>query len=486
MLAAACGSDSSPAEPDAGVDLCAESKFAPVSAPCCLDNGVDACGGGLFCAALDGRSQAVCYPEYSRPDRSECTEDRQCLSQSCNLDEAACRSVPATVCDQAIGCAPAADLRFVCDVDESLCESVGDGEPGALCELDSDCAADSPACDAVTHRCERWPTVGELIDEFPSDEIRMVLGADERLVVTIVDDGYIEVHSLVNGVWDDFPITSYETGSLAIPGQGDTIHIAYLNREDDSGTYTIRMQNAPSINDPGLSLALTDEVEVGLDYAMSMVLDENRAVRLIYRSGERLFHARGVSNNEDFVIEQVITGLGDGRYRTSAAMNGDDLVVAYDDGDGAVELAVRSGESGLWSFETVADGHTPSLAIDSQGAPHLTFFDPDTGAIRYATKSIDEWVIEDVVKSGAASRSSLVIDEDDTAHVLYHLDESQEIKYAYRVDFDWITARVDIGGPAGTASALAIGSDGTVHVAFSHLSATFEEGGTRYATLGRP
>jgi hypothetical protein len=76
------------------------------SQACCLDLGIDACGAGLVCAALDGREQATCYREYSRRDLSECSDDRLCASASCNADSGRCRSAYGQACQLDTGCAP--------------------------------------------------------------------------------------------------------------------------------------------------------------------------------------------------------------------------------------------------------------------------------------------------------------------------------------------------------------------------------------------
>lgn len=44
-----------------------------LSERCCPSFGADACGAGLFCAALDGRTIPTCYPEHSRAEGATCT-----------------------------------------------------------------------------------------------------------------------------------------------------------------------------------------------------------------------------------------------------------------------------------------------------------------------------------------------------------------------------------------------------------------------------
>lgn len=118
-----------------------------VSQPCCLERGIDACGANLFCAAFDGRKQPTCYAERSRLDMTECTEDRQCTSGACNVEEKMCRSAPRAVCTSAIGCASVDGKRAVCKAERCV---VTDGSIGSACAADGDCT--NGVCDS-TGRC---------------------------------------------------------------------------------------------------------------------------------------------------------------------------------------------------------------------------------------------------------------------------------------------------------------------------------------------
>lgn len=100
LLGLACGDD----EQDALVEECTPSRT--LSQPCCLDLGIDACGAGLVCAALDGRTQPTCYAEASRLDGRECTDDLLCASQSCDAEAGRCQASPNAICEAELGCAP--------------------------------------------------------------------------------------------------------------------------------------------------------------------------------------------------------------------------------------------------------------------------------------------------------------------------------------------------------------------------------------------
>lgn len=121
-----------------GPDSCGGSGQA-LSQPCCRNLGVDACGAGLFCAAFDGRTQASCYAEYTRRANETCTDDRQCISRSCNVSQQKCRGIYSETCSVIVGCtAVASGVGPVFCVD-GTCQRVGDGSDGSVCGTNSDC-----------------------------------------------------------------------------------------------------------------------------------------------------------------------------------------------------------------------------------------------------------------------------------------------------------------------------------------------------------
>lgn len=62
---------------------CAVGPVQATDQQCCPSLGPDACAPRNTCAALDGRTLAVCYADGSRADGQGCTEDVQCISGAC-------------------------------------------------------------------------------------------------------------------------------------------------------------------------------------------------------------------------------------------------------------------------------------------------------------------------------------------------------------------------------------------------------------------
>jgi hypothetical protein len=125
----------------AGGDCSAIGRSRGPTQECCPSFGVDACGALLFCAAFDGRTTPTCYPERSRTDGQECSEDRQCTSSACNAIARKCKALLGQPCTATVGCAPAPDGEgTVCDTTGSdpRCRTTS-RELGGLCEADAGC-----------------------------------------------------------------------------------------------------------------------------------------------------------------------------------------------------------------------------------------------------------------------------------------------------------------------------------------------------------
>lgn len=126
---------------------CSLPQSQQASAPCCLGWGIDACGAGLLCAAIEKRDQPSCYPERSRRDMTECSTDELCASASCDLSQRKCRSSLHSECEASIGCAPLPSGTVVCEQDPwvnyrtyRIC--LRSNQPvGAPCRYDKECAS---------------------------------------------------------------------------------------------------------------------------------------------------------------------------------------------------------------------------------------------------------------------------------------------------------------------------------------------------------
>lgn len=182
LLLAACDDSSGPTGGDGGSGpACPHPASQPLSSPCCPEHGIDACGAQLFCAAFDGRTVPTCFAERSRLAGESCTEDRQCLTGSCNQAAGACRAGNLQGCTPEVGCAPSESfhgLAFACH--EGRCRAVEYGNVGDVCLEDVDCL--SRECVDATCTAPRCGIgtggLGPCARYWPSEDCYECIGTD--------------------------------------------------------------------------------------------------------------------------------------------------------------------------------------------------------------------------------------------------------------------------------------------------------------------
>jgi hypothetical protein len=147
------------------------------------------------------------------------------------------------------------------------------------------------------------------------------------------------------------------------------------------------------------------------------------------------------------------------------------------------DLVYAERVDGEWQLETVASegdvGRYSSLTFDSQGRPHLSFFEADeanpaAGRILHAVRDGGEWTIEEVGALtdfepgmvGARRNSAIAIGPDDTVQVAF--TDKSTLQLATRGDDGaWTAEEVLTAGdqPLGQQVSLRLDADGTPHLA---------------------
>lgn len=110
-----------------------------LSDPCNLEYGVDACGARLFCAALEGRSIATCYPEGSLPGGERCTADRQCSTGACAIEVGMCKAGRYEPCTVEVGCASGDDCAYFFGFVPRVCGDPANRDQGSACSDHKEC-----------------------------------------------------------------------------------------------------------------------------------------------------------------------------------------------------------------------------------------------------------------------------------------------------------------------------------------------------------
>ena len=116
--------------------------------------------------------------------------------------------------------------------------------------------------------------------------------------------------------------------------------------------------------------------------------------------------------------------------------------------------------------------HT-SIAIDSRGYKHISYYDETNKDLKYATDKSGSWVTTTVDSSGNVGQyTSIAIDSYDNVHISYYDQTGSDLKYATcssgcTTASNWADVTVDTTGDVGRYSSIAIDSNDAVHISYS-------------------
>lgn len=239
----------------------------------------------------------------------------------------------------------------------------------------------------------------------------------------------------------------------------------YYNRRDGTGWLTPSALIDGSSNDVGkyASVAikqLWNEITVHVAY-----FDE---------TDDQLKYAR-IGHDYPLVgsvqIEVVDTVGAVGSYPSLALdSNGVPHISYYDIKNKDLKYASRMGID-TWATEVVeANGKVglfSSLAFDSHDRPHLAYFDDETDDLRYAYKSGGLWnydVVDTVESTGWYV--ALKLDSSDKPHITYYDYTNQNLKHAFMYRYNFVIELVDIAGDVGMYSSLDLDAADGLHIAY--------------------
>jgi hypothetical protein len=156
--------------------------------------------------------------------------------------------------------------------------------------------------------------------------------------------------------------------------------------------------------------------------------------------------------------------------------------------------------SGAWSIETVDApgdvGYFPSIAVDSDGRPHIAYYDFFNGYLKYARKlPSGGWSIETADSDSGGNvggYTSIALDSAGNPHISYYDWVNGNLKYARKMCTrivlrdgsgvtycSWSNVTVDAGNVIGGFTSIALDSSGLAHIGY-----TVSDGGNtgvRYA-----
>jgi hypothetical protein len=276
--------------------------------------------------------------------------------------------------------------------------------------------------------------------------------------------------------------TGYWT-SIRLDSSG-FLHITYLDETDNALMHIWQ-------NGAGWVSEIVDNCDC---WFMAMALDSQDMPRIVYwdHTDETISAVRWTGTEwETEVVASAAPSTLDWP-RTDIEMDSLDRahVVWYDGTDTALHYAVRE-TGGLWNLTVVEStgdtGIDPSLCLDSQDLPRVSFGNRTDGHLYYASLEGTEWQVQ-LVDSVCeeADWTSLELDQTETPHILYHrfgdLNDSpvNSINLASLETMGWSTETVLTGNYIfpGSPQGLLLDTDNYPHIC--RYSAEYELLGYSY------
>jgi uncharacterized caspase-like protein len=124
-------------------------------------------------------------------------------------------------------------------------------------------------------------------------------------------------------------------------------------------------------------------------------------------------------------------------------------------------------------YSTAKLGQASSLALDSNGEPHISYYHADNGDLRYLYHTASGWQWDRAIADSAGNTgadTSLQLDDSDHPHVSYWNVDASDLMYATHNGTSWITHTVDSAGSVGRSTSLALDAAGHPHISYYDLS----------------
>ena len=290
-------------------------------------------------------------------------------------------------------------------------------------------------------------------------------------------NGHLKYASNTGGSWNHYPIdnaagqyigryTSIDVDS------NDKVHISYGNLNSWDLKYATNVAGSWSrstIDDGG------SNGQAGM-YS-SLEIDSNDVIHVSYwaRNMDLKHATKSASSGGTWSDYTVEWGSITGEWTSIALDSNNKPWISYvSETWDRLELAHKSGSSTTtWGDSTVDSGgngeidNGTSIAIDSNDAKHIVYYDDENGDLKYADKNTHTnlWQNNVVDSSGDVGKfPSLAIDSQDNLHVAYYDNGNQQLKYAFNDGSSWNISTLDTSG--GMHPSVTIDSNDNIYISY--------------------
>jgi hypothetical protein len=112
-------------------------------------------------------------------------------------------------------------------------------------------------------------------------------------------------------------------------------------------------------------------------------------------------------------------------------------------------------------------GNTPSLALDSKGNPHISYFYGENNVLKYASWTGSAWVLQTVDSTGKVGMySSLALEKNGNPCISYFDQLNNDLKYAKWAGSAWTLQIVESTGNLGMYTSLALDKNGNPCISY--------------------
>ena len=283
-----------------------------------------------------------------------------------------------------------------------------------------------------------------------------VEGEETALKYSVMGDGGWETHTVEKGYSYCF--------SMDLDSSG-TPSIAYIGYTPSASTYDLKY--ARWSGSDWIKTKLVDNI---ISRVILLIDSEDVPHIFYYDMGIKHLYRSGTTWKTEEVEGGRFYCMG-----ISAAVGGDGtLHVVYS--TGTYLKYARRGESG-WDTQFVdrseGTGRDCSLALDSRGYPHISYYDGENRSLRYTHWTGEGWKIDIVDSGGVGLSSSLDLDAEDRPHISYYDSNNKALKYAFLEEGGWVVKTLDRERWAGVSINLKIGSEDLPRIVYHNGESLF-------------